>query len=402
MIEELQKKFIRVAMLAVSVLILGMLGAVNVLNYTENERQIRREFEHAIEMQHPPKEDFLPQKRDKIIKEDIRFSQYAVVYYDEQGNLLNVDLSRAMFMEQEMVCELSQKVYDRGKLNGTIGNYRYAKVELEEQNSLGIVLMDISIYRLANVRIAVISIGIGICCWLGMLLLVRALSKKAIRPIAENIEKQRQFVTNAGHEIKTPLAIMQANADALELHLGENKWTGNIKGQIARLDGLMQKLLMLSKMDEGHMQFEKSEISVSEILMSEIAQYEESAILRKIVLEQDIEQDVVWNSNKEALHQLITILMDNAMKYTNDDGIIRVTLKCAKRLTMMVENTCTEIPNVEPNRLFERFYRAAADRNQRAGGYGIGLSIAYAIVTAMEGKITAEYLENRVRFIVEL
>lgn len=401
MIEELQKKFVRVAMLAVSILILGMLGTVNLLNYMSTQKQISRELEHTIEMQRPPREEPFFQRRERE-NEFVRFSQYVVVYYDNNGQVSNVDLSKAMFIEQEDACSLTQKIYEMKKVQGTIENYCYKKFEQKDGSCFAIVLMDISLYRSSNLRIMVLSIVIGVLCWGIMLLFVKLLSKRAIQPIAKNIEKQRQFVTNAGHEIKTPLAIMQANADALELNLGENKWTGNIKNQISRLNGLMQNLLILSKMDEGQMRFEKSELQVGDIVAAEVEEYQEAAMLRKIVVEKNIQEDIRWNSNKEALHQLVTILMDNAIKYTNDNGNIKVVLKKDQSLKLIVENTCKEVPKVEPNQLFERFFRADAARNQKDGGYGIGLSIAYAIVTAMEGKIKAEYLENRVRFIVEL
>ena len=180
---------------------------------------------------------------------------------------------------------------------------------------------------MSYIRVLFLSGGMGIFCWFLMLFIIIFLSKKAIRPIAESIEKQKQFVTNAGHEIKTPLAIILANTEAMELYNGENKWSKNIREQTVRLNGLMKNLLLLAKMDEGSAEIVKTEIPLSELLMENAQIYAEPLKLRNITLQTEIHPDIVIQGNRDQFLQLISILFDNALKYTNTNGMVYVRLE---------------------------------------------------------------------------
>ena len=236
-----------------------------------------------------------------------------------------------------------------------------------------------------------------------MLLFVILLSKKAILPIAENIEKQKQFVTDAGHEIKTPLAIIMANTDAMELHNGENKWSRNIREQTVRLNGLMQNLLALAKMDEGAVKLPSSDILLSSLLEEILPAFYEPAALKEIIIEENIQPNIIMHGNRDSMSRLITILLDNAVKYTSKQGNIIIYLERKEGvITLSIKNTCDMLPEVDPEKLFDRFYRGDSARTQKSGGYGIGLSAARAIAESQKGSITASYEENQIIFTVEL
>ena len=256
-----------------------------------------------------------------------------------------------------------------------------------------IVFLDTSNDIVSYIRVLLLSAAIGIVCWGLMLVFVILLSKRAIRPIAENIEKQKQFVTNAGHEIKTPLAIIQSNTEAMELYNGENKWSRNIKEQTVRLSGLMKNLLMLARTDEGAAQAVSSELPLSDLLSDMTKGFVPLMDEKHIKLHTDIQPDVILRADKGQTEQLVSILLDNAVKYTNDSGKISIELqKSEKRIKLTVRNTCENLPNVTPDKLFDRFYRADAARTQKSGGYGIGLSVAQSITAANKGSISAEYI----------
>lgn len=237
-----------------------------------------------------------------------------------------------------------------------------------------------------------------------MLLLVIALSKRAIRPIAENLAKQKQFVTAAGHEIKTPLAIILANTEAMELHNGESKWSKNIRKQTERLSGLMKNLLTLARMEEGTAPVVMADLDMSKLTKEVADSFAESAKLKQIKLQAKIASDIKLYANREEMTQLLAILLDNAVKYSVEQADIVLTLaKRGKEVMLSCENTCEKLPDVEVDRLFDRFYRSDAARTQKSGGYGIGLSVARAIVQNHKGEITAEYKDgNRIVFKVEL
>ena len=238
----------------------------------------------------------------------------------------------------------------------------------------------------------VISLIIAAAAWVLMFIFVSALSQRAIAPIAENIVRQKQFVTNAGHELKTPLAIIMTNTEALELFNGESKWTRNIKAQTKRLSVLMQNLLTLSKIDEADLKLPMQDFDLGELIKESTAPFEEPALEKKIgfVVEAP---EIAVNANRDTMGQLIGILMDNAVKYTPEGGEIRVTAFTDGKYAVLRQTNTIDPDDVEenPERLFDRFYRRDEARTQKKGGYGIGLSAARAIATANKAQISISY-----------
>ena len=203
------------------------------------------------------------------------------------------------------------------------------------------------------------------------------------------MEKQRQFVTNAGHEIKTPLAIIQANTDAMELHQGPSKWSQNIRVQTLRLTGLMENLLTLARMDEVKAP-PAQRVELSSLAQEVCQSFREGSAQRNIQMEEAIAPDIVLQANREQMVQLLSILLDNGIKYTEPGGKLALSLqKEGKKVRLRVRNGPTQIPEGDLSRMFDRFFRGDLARTQKGGGYGIGLSAAQAIVGAWGGTITA-------------
>ena len=229
-----------------------------------------------------------------------------------------------------------------------------------------------------------------------MLLPVTLLSRKAIKPIAQNIDRQKKFITNAGHELKTPLATILANTEALELHNGESKWSRNIRSEIGRPSSLVNQLLLLARMDEGAAQNVAADFSLSSLTQDILQPFLSSMELKQITLTTDIHPDIVLHADREQIAQLLSILLDNAVKYVNPQGEIVVRLTSGSRdrkVTLLIQNTCRQLPDAPPDKLFDRFYRAdrARTRKDTHSGFGIGLSVADAIVKANNGSIHAAY-----------
>ena len=238
-----------------------------------------------------------------------------------------------------------------------------------------------------------VSTAIALLCWVMLLIIVVMLSGKVIRPVLVGMEKQKQFITNAGHEMKTPLAIIQTNNDTMALIHGENKYNVHIRNQTKRLNALMSNLLTLAKLDE-EIPLPTEKMNISEIVNELLPVYREGAQTRNLQFSVQIEPELVVETNSDSFRQMMTILLDNALKYTPDDGTISMTLeKQGRHIRIVEENTCD--PSLEPEveRLFERFYRGDSARTQGkdSSGYGIGLSAARAICENFGGKLTAEY-----------
>ena len=221
-------------------------------------------------------------------------------------------------------------------------------------------------------------------------------SGRIVRPFAESYEKQKQFITDAGHEIKTPLAIIQADADVLEMELGENEWLAEIQAHVKQLSGLTNDLFSLARMEEGRAPLQILEIPISDLISEAGESFQSLAQTQGKVIQLAVAPMLSMEADEKALRQLVNILLDNALKYSPEGGSIRLSLeKQGKLLKLTVSNpSLVPLPEENLDRLFDRFYRADPSRNSQTGGHGIGLSIAKAIVTAHGGQIHASIAEN--------
>ena len=227
-------------------------------------------------------------------------------------------------------------------------------------------------------------------------LLVVVLSKKAIEPVAQSYEKQKRFITDAGHEIKTPLTIIDADTTILEMEYGENEWLSDINIQTKRLADLTNDLIYLSKMEEENKKMETIEFPFSDVVEEVAQSFQNLATVQKKVFQMDIKPMVSIKGDEKSIRQLISILLDNAVKYCGENGNIRLSVwKKGKSTMMSVYNTTKEMKKENLDHLFDRFYRTDESRNSQTGGYGIGLSIAQAVVIAHKGKIQASSEDGR-------
>ena len=257
MIPTLQKKFVLTAMAAITVLLLCLLGAINIANLIITEKQIQRTL-YVVAENAGKAEDVLPLPENPPPKPSIQApkneydtimsANFFVVQFDANGTVLAVDVNRTSAVTEEQAVTLAEEIYHQGNSQGKIGKFRYSLLPALFSSGSVAVFLDTTGELFSYFRVLLLSVGIGLLCWGLMLIFVILLSRKAIRPIAENMEKQKQFVTNAGHEIKTPLAIIQSNTEAMVLYQGENKWSKNILAQTTRLNGLMNNLLTLARM----------------------------------------------------------------------------------------------------------------------------------------------------------
>ena len=392
MTKALQKKFVVTAMAAITLLLLLLLGAINVVNSVLVSGEIERTLELIWQSEgggdglFPPPDPAPrgPEEGPKNAHDTVLSSNYFLVRYDQEGAVAKVAVSRTSAVTEEEAQELAAQVYAGEREEGQVSRFRYLRREAPQGGGVTVVF--------SYIRVLLLSAAAGLGCWGLMLVFVILLSRRAIRPIAENIERQKQFVTNAGHEIKTPLAIIQSNTEALELYQGESKWSRNIKTQTRRLDGLMKNLLTLARMDEGAGQTKTEDLSLSDLTARAIWDFAQPMEARKLILRADVQPEVWMQGDPAQLEQLLSLLMDNAVKYADEGGTVWVSLqKQEKRVCLSVRNTCGTLPDVPPEKLFDRFYRFDAARTQKTGGYGIGLAVARSIAAANRGTLRARY-----------
>lgn len=392
--KTLQGKFIFTAMVAVTLLLLVLLGGINLVNWRLVEAQTDQLLRFLTQEESPHGQlgrpqagrgpgAFLPPLGD----DDRGSARFFQVFYDSQGQVAYVDIRQIATVTEEEAVAYGARC--QGKDQGTIDRFRFRRTATRDGRGEVLLFLDISANRRDMLAVLAVSAGIGALCWLGSLLLVVLLSRRAIAPMARSFEKQRQFVTNAGHELKTPLAILRANTEAMELRQGQTKWSRNILDQVQRLTGLMEHLLTLARLDEAALPPAQA-VDLSQLARGACQSFREAAALREISLREEILPDLTIQSSREQMDQLLSILLDNAVKYTDSPGEITLSLAPeGGKVRLQVKNRPAQIPKGDLARLFDRFYRDDAARTQGSGGYGIGLSAARAIVQAWKGSLSA-------------
>ena len=413
MVRTLQIKFVKTAMTAISVLLLVVICAISGIYsfdvYTKEKNTAEMlannggipDFGKMKQDRRDRTEPMKPFDGGRMSPDDVMAVRYFMVLYDADGVIESVDTGSIYSVTDEEAEEYGRQVIAGGRQSGIIGNFMYFLKDNEDGKTAAFV--DVSSQISSILSVIVISLIIAAIAWILMFIFVSVLSRRAIAPIAENIVRQKQFVTNAGHELKTPLAIIMANTEALELFNGESKWTRNIKAQTVRLNDLMQNLLTLSKMDEADLNLPMQDFDLGALIGETAAAFEEPAREKGLALSVET-PEITVKANRDSVGQLIGILLDNAVKYTPEGGEISVTASAEGSFVILREQNTVSPDDCEqnPERLFDRFYRRDEARTQKKGGYGIGLSAARAIAAANGGQISAAYKEQNIVFTVKL
>ena len=323
------------------------------------------------------------------------------VFLDEDKKVTNVNMDHIAAVDEKKAVRMTKMaMLRRGKV-GLVGSYRYRK-EYKDGQVRSIIFLDCkenqSFYHLA-VTIT-ITVSTLLTCLITVIFAIA--SKRAVRPFEINSNRQKQFITDASHELKTPLAIISANAEVLQYKGDGHEWTQNIIDQTKHMGKLINQLLVLAKLDEVQEKSEKQEADLKLLLEETIEPFEEVATQKKVTLKLHLEEGVTIRVNREQIAQLVSILTENAAKYVNDGGKIVWRLTKTQHGAVLVVKNTTEKELPDTKRMFDRFYRSDSSRSSKTGGQGIGLSIAKKIVDSHKGSITAKAGDGMVTFRVSL
>ena len=404
-----QLRFVASSMTAFFMILLITITAINLFAYVGTLQDADRllDFLEANGGDFPEPE-WTPGREDGIekIRRDGKSPEvpyesrfFSVLMDTETGEVISTETSKIVTLDDEGAAQLAQKIFEK-KNRGNIYQYRYLKTE--NDGVTRIIFLDIWRQFELIKRFCSQSIIISLICFLVVLALISYFSKRIIGPVIESYEKQKRFITDAGHEIKTPLAIINADADVLEMEFDEeNEWVADIKKQTRHLTDLTNDLVYLARMEETDRVTAMIEFPLSDIVEDDVQSFRVVAKAENKSVSSDIQPDIVFNGDEKAVRELIEILLDNAIKYSPEGTQIDVDLKLiGKNVQLSVANVSAgELTNEDLERIFERFYRADKSRNSQAGGTGIGLSIAKAVVEAHKGSIRATREgEDRIRF----
>lgn len=340
--------------------------------------------------------------RSMSLEEVASLSNSYTLTLDEEGQIMSWTSDRENLYDQETLQRFADQVLADGKSGGRQDTQFYRLLSGEDGRKL--IVLDARLELQAGQRVLrATALVAGIACLL-LSLGAWALIRRMVRPVEDAFVRQQQFVWDASHELKTPLAVISANADVLEGEIGENEYLKYIQSEVRRTDDLVRNLLILARLDRGTGSQEMRELDLSEALLGVLLPFESTVFEAGKTLETEIQENVRCTGNEAMLQQLAVILLSNALKYSNDGGAIRVRLsRKAHGCELRVENTGEGIAPKDLERIFDRFYRTDASRNSETGGEGLGLAIARSIVELHRGTIRAESeMDGWTRFIVEL
>ncbi len=389
MFKRIRVKFIILSMTALFVLLFVIIAGMNIVNY----KAIIEEADSTLTMMAENEgkfPSFAGKKLPPFMTPETPYeTRYFSVAIDKDKGIVDTDISKIAMVDEDKAYEYAMTILSQEKEKGFMGEYRY--VSQVEEGLHRITFMDMGRRMYAFETFLKSSILIGVAGYIVFFLVIIFFSGKIMRPVAESYEKQKRFITDAGHEIKTPLAIINADVDVMAMEQGENEWLEDIKNQTKRLAGLTNDLVYLSRMEEEEKDMQMIEFPFSDVVSEAVNSFQSLAKTQNKNLKCEVPDMVSLTGNEKAIRQLVNILMDNALKYSPEEGEIAVEVqKQGKNLVLTVSNaTCVPIPREKLDMIFERFYRIDSSRSTMTGGYGIGLSVAKAIVNAHNGKISA-------------
>ena len=312
-----------------------------------------------------------------------------VVTISEEGEIEKWTSDREDLYTDGQVQELTALALSSGKKFGRIGTQYYSLVSKSGKQLLIVLDERLEILNAQKVLRSTLLVA-SLACLL-LIIGARVLIRRMVRPVEEAFNRQKQFVWDASHELKTPLAVIGANADVLEGDIGENEHLGYIRSEVRRTNLLVQDLLTLARMDQGSGNIEMKEIDLSNTVLSVILPFESKVFEAGKALETDVPDNIVCTGNAAMIEQLIVILLSNALKYSDEKGTISVSVRKNRHLReIRVSNTGEGIQAEDLNRIFDRFYRADTSHNREIEGFGLGLSIAARIMEAHKGRIRVE------------
>lgn len=400
MIDRLKRKFLLIGTVFMFILMTVLVLIMNLVNYSEVVSESDSILDVLSRPDLPPLDDLDRQKRRDGSEDMSGFvprgmsvevpyeSRFFAVLVSSDGKTVQSDLSRIASVDENAAEDYISKALESGASRGFIGSFRFSKTE--DANGTRIIFLDCG-RRLDSFRGFLwisVTVGLGGCVVVFAAFMLTA--GKIVAPIAESYEKQKRFISDAGHEIKTPLTIINANVDLMETD-GEKEELSEIRQQTKRLTELTNKLVLLSKMEEAGHTLSKIEFPLSDLVSETANSFRAPAASRSLVLSVSVEPDLKANGSPDAIRQLVSVLIENAVKYSPEGGEIGVSLTSRRKTAVLtVSNTAKDkVSREDLPHVFDRFYRTDTSRNSLTGGHGIGLSIAKAITEAHGGSISA-------------
>lgn len=399
MLKKMRWRFVAAAMAAIITVVLVLLCAINVWYYVIVTRQ---QDNTLVLISNLHQAEFLPFGNGNfkppgqfggLSIEQQYMMRFFFVTFDQDENITSINAQSVSSLTPAEAAAHANEVLQSKRNSGYYDNYRYLKTTKGSEVMLTFLYSE---RELATIKYLLQVSGIvAFISLIAVFILVILFSTRAIAPYVRNIQTQKRFITDAGHELKTPLTAIVTSADVLAMENPGNEWITNIQHQSSRLSKLITNLVTLSRLDEDKPFSEQTSFSLSDALWEISESIQSIAYAKGKHYECDIEKDLSFYGNKNEIQQVVSILLDNAIKYSDDEGKINLSLhKKQRKMEILVSNTCKPDLNMDIKRIFDRFYRPDQSRSTNSGGTGVGLSIAKATIESQGGKISVKQIEN--------
>jgi len=400
MINKLRVKFVLISMIAISLVTFSIFGIILIDNHIRLNNQLDEIINIIINNDGAiPKNEF-SQKSNPYITQETRFTtRYFTATLNENSEIEKIYIDNISYVDEDEAEEIINEILKKCKSRGNIENFRYG---FSNDKKL-VVIVDCTMQNISQKQYAqkasiIVFVGLFVT-----FLIIYFLSEKAIEPLVTAVHKQKEFISNAGHDLKTPVAIISADVEVLKMqNEEENEFVESIKNQSDRLNVLINTMLNLARLDEREIKPNFTNFSLTDIVKEKVK--EMKPLFKDKKVEYFFEDDIKTNADKESVSQLITILLDNSIKYVDENGTIEICVsKQGKNPKFEISNTYKDVKNIDTKKIFDRFYREDKSRNSKKDGHGIGLSMAKSIATMNNGKIFAvKKGQDKISFVVIL
>ncbi|MCR4615419.1 MAG: HAMP domain-containing histidine kinase [Clostridiales bacterium] len=347
-----------------------------------------------------PGEGDLPDVRipDRKNEPKFRLSTFYSAAYSKDGELISVNRGNGSIYSEDDILEIADSAMNSGKQSGSRGSIYYLVYDKGDYTL--VAMIDSTIDNSNQAMLIKEMLIIGSAALIILFIISIFIARRIVRPLEENDRRQKRFVSDAGHELKTPIAVISANSELLKRELKDNEWLSNIDYENEKMSELVTQLLLLSRAENS--EIPKETLDFSKLVDGETLVFESLAFENGKRIETDIQPGLTVEGNSNQLKQLVSILLDNALSHGAGEEI-RLTLSREKHFAVLtVSNGADEIGAEQLSRLFDRFYRADEARNDAGSHYGLGLSIAKAVTEAHGGQIRGEYRDGKMFFTISL
>ena len=389
MLKKLKIKFLIATIITLIIVIGVIVGAINIFNY----RSVIKDADATLAVimdnsgRFPSKPGHIDPDFDINFTPETPFESRYFTVSLINGKVKAVNTESIAAINDETAEIMAMSVIITGIERGFRGNYRYLMEK--DGNTTNVIFLDCTKLLDSAHTFLLLSLFISFMGIVAVFLLMWIISDRIVKPIIDGYEKQKRFITDAGHDIKTPITIIDADAELLEMEIGENEWLSDIRKQSSRLASLTSDLIYLSRMEERestpHIDF-----PISDIVEEVVSSFNAPAKTKNITIDSSVSTAIFYRGDEDAIRKLITLLMDNAIKYSPEGETVRISMKRIPRgIQIKISNIAPNLTGTSVEHMFDRFYRSDPARSS-SGGFGIGLSVASAIVSSHKGKISAQ------------